>query len=28
MVKNEYVQPSAPAQDFTVLDDDDAQLPF
>ena len=28
LVKNEYVQPSAPAQDFSMLDDDDAQLPF
>lgn len=27
-VKNEYAQPSAPAQDFAMLDDDDAQLPF
>ena len=27
-VKNEYAQPSAPARDFAMLDDDDAQLPF
>ena len=27
-VKNEYVQPSPPAQQFELLEDDDAQLPF
>lgn len=27
-VKSEHTQPSAPAQQFDVLEDDDAQLPF
>ena len=27
-VKNEYAQPSPPAQQFEMLEDDDAQLPF